>query len=231
LKNSHIHLPAWISQPLFHLAYRYVRRAAPIPPIRRRVRPIPNEMQSAFDDLLDSALAGAPNHQIEYDLPYPKADFLNYACDWRGLVAHGSILPDLDVLEPVRLTKDIHEFGNRQQIFCSPDGMWALWFAILDKSKIYLTENGCVRVGRGARRVKYYHFDLPAANRDQPPFREGMIYFSRVADFPDRRPYPLLEWFDAEIEEWGSTRPVTPLAKLPVSPEDFPYLEQVQFHL
>ena len=231
MKNSRIHLPALIAQPLFHLVYRIVRRSAPIPPIRRVVRRYPKEMQVAFDELLESALKQAPNRLIEYDLPYPKADFLNYTCDWRGLVAHGSIFPDLDVLEPVRLTRDRHEFGNRQQIFCSPDGMWALWFAILDKSKIHLTENGCVRVGRGAGRVKYYHFDLPAANQEEPPFADGMIYLARVSDFPDRRPYPLLDWFDAEIEEWGSTRPVTPLAKLPVSPGDFPYLDKVQFHL
>ena len=116
MKNYRIYLPALIAQPLFHLVYRIVRRSAPIPPIRRVVRPYPKEMQAAFDDLLESALKQAPNHQIEYDLPYPKADFLNYACDWRGLVAHGSILTDLDVLEPVRLTKDIHEFGNRDHI-------------------------------------------------------------------------------------------------------------------
>ena len=36
---------------------------------------------------------------------------------------------------------------------------------------------------------------------------------------------------DAEIEEWGSTQPVTPLAKLRVSPRDFPYLDKVQFSL
>jgi hypothetical protein len=40
-----------------------------------------------------------------------------------------------------------------------------------------------------------------------------------------------LDWFDGEIEEWGSTQPVTPLARIRVSPGDFPYLDQVQFSL
>ena len=58
-----------------------------------------------------------------------------------------------------------------------------------------------------------------------------MVYIAHAEDFPEHHPHPLLKWFEAEIEEWGSTNPVTPLAKLPVKPEDFPYLEQVQFYL
>lgn len=59
----------------------------------------------------------------------------------------------------------------------------------------------------------------------------GMIYITRPQDFPDKRPFPILDWFDAEIEEWGSTQPVSPLARIRVSPQDFPYLDKVQFSL
>jgi len=137
----------------------------------------------------------------------------------------------MTTLQPVRLSHDSSEFGNRQQIFCSPDVIWALWFAILDKSKIRVTENGCVRIGHGQKRIKYYHFDLPAESKGNPPFTEGMIYFANAKEFPERHPYPLLDWFDAEIEEWGSANPVIPLARLPVNPTDFPYLDRVQFRL
>ena len=181
--------------------------------------------------MLDATVKLGPNQLVDYQLPSPKVDFLNYLCDWRGLVAHGSTLPDLPVLQPVRLTKDLSEFGNRQQIFCTPDGIWALWFAILDKSKIHVTENGCVRVGTGQKRAKYYHFDLPAASKGDPPFTNGMVYIANAEDFPHHRSYPLLDWLDAEIEEWGSVKPVIPLAKLQVGPEDFPYLDKVQFRL
>ncbi len=224
-------IPAFFARPLFHILYRYSRRKSPIPPIRRVVRPLPTEMQSAFDGLLASILTQGPNTPIDYRLPYPKVDFLNYICDWRGYVAHGTPLQDLSVLQPVRLTKDSSEFGNRQQIFCSPDGTWAMWFAVLDKSKIKVTENGCVRLGHGAGRIKFYHFDLPRVNQADPPFTDGMVYIANAGDFPDHRPYPMLERFDAEIEEWGSSDPVTPLAKLAVSPQDFPYLDKVQFTL
>jgi hypothetical protein len=106
-----------------------------------------------------------------------------------------------------------------------------MWFAILDKSKYRLTRNGSVRVGSGSSRVKYYHFELPKENAQNRPFTEGMIYVARAQDFPDKRPYPTLDWFNGEIEEWGSTQAVRPLARIRVSPRDFPYLDMVQFSL
>ncbi len=224
-------LPSFIARPLFNLLYRIDRRASPIPPIRRVVQPFSPEEQTAFDKLLDSALSAGPNSPIDYRLPYPRLDFLNYICDWRGYVAHGSILPDLTLLQPLRYGRDDNEFGNRQQIFCSPDAIWAMWFAILDKKNVRVTENGCVRVGSRPSRLKFYHFDLPAECKDNPPFVNGMMYIANAADFPARRAYPMLAWFDAEIEEWGSAKPLAPLAKLPVKPSDFPYLDKVQFRL
>jgi len=226
-------LPDFLAKPIFHVIYTINRRqeGATHSPIRRKVQPVSDEQRRAFDNVIDSALSKGTNMLIDYSLPYPKADFLNYICDWRGFVAHGSPLRDLDALQPIRKSSDKSEFGKRQQIFCSPDAMWAMWFAILDKYKFNLTRNGSVRVGRGTRRIKYYHFELPKSNKENLPFTEGMIYIARAEDFPDKRPYPILDWFDGEIEEWGSTQPVTPLARLKVSPVDFPYLDQVQFCL
>jgi hypothetical protein len=226
-----MHLPSFIARPLFNIVYKLDRRASPIPPIKRVVQPTSSDERSAFDRLFASTLARGHNSLIEYHLPFPKGNFLNYICDWRGYVAHGSPLQDLTSLQLVRLTQDSSEFGNRRQIFCFPDGTWALWFPILDKSKIQVTENGCVRLGHGPGRIKFYHFDLPAENKSDPPFTDGMVYIANASDFPEHRPYPVLDWFDAEIEEWGSSGPVIPLAKLHVTPLDFPYLDKVQFYL
>jgi len=226
-------LPDFLAKPIFHLVYEQWRRqrGTPNPPAIRHVRPLDETQRLAFDALFDSALQSGPNTQIVYNLPYPKADFLNYLCDWRGFVAHGSPMHDLEMLEPIRKSSDDNEFGNRQQIFCSPDAMWACWFAILDKGKYNLTRNGSIRVGVGKKRVKYYHFELPKKNEADKPFTNGMIYICHAEDFPDKRPFPILNWLNGEVEEWGSTKPVKPLAKLPISPSDFPYLNQVQFSL
>lgn len=226
-------LPSFLAKPIFHLTYTFMRRkeGATMAPIRRKVTPVDKSRRQVFDSILDAALVGNPRVPISYTLAYPKSEFLNYICDWRGFVLHGSPLQDLTMLQPIRKSSDQNEFGNRQQIFASPDAMWAIWFAILDKTKFNLTRNGCVRVGRGLQRVKYYHFELPKENKEKQPFAEGMLYIARAQDFPDKRPYPILDWFDGEIEEWGSAQPVTPLAKIRVSPRDFPYLDKVQFSL
>jgi len=233
ISQGDMQLPSFLAKPIFHAMYTYMRRreGATFPPIRRKVTPVDAQRKAAFDILLDTALAGNTRKPIHYNLSYPKAEFLNYICDWRRFVMHGSPSHDLEILQPIRMGRDNNEFGNRQQIFCSPDAIWAMWFAILDKSKYNQTRNGSVRVGSGRGRVKYYHFELPLINAESRPFTEGMLYIARAQDFPDKRPYPVLDWFDGEIEEWGSTQPVTPLAKIRVSPRDFPYLDQVQFSL
>jgi hypothetical protein len=226
-------LPDFLAKPIFQLLYTVMRlkEGATSVPIRRKVKPVDQTCKQAFDFLLDNALIGNPRVPISYNLAYPKADFLNYICDWRGFIVHGSPLSNLETLQPIRKSSDKTEFGNRQQIFASPDAIWGMWFAILDKAKYNLTRNGSVRIGRGQNRVKYYHFELPKENKENNPFAEGMIYITRAQDFPDKRPYPILDWFDGEIEEWGSTNPVSPLAKIRVSPRDFPYLDKVQFSL
>jgi len=221
-------LPFPLARRLLEFLYPFVVHNSPQSPIKRNIQKPTREAQTAYDDLLDAALT-QDNRIIEYHLPYPKHEFLNYVCDLRGLVAHGSPLKDITTLQPIRLTSDRHEFGNREQIFCSPDGVWAMWFAILDKSQIRLTDNSCIRLGRGDNRIKYYHFSLSKENESDPPFTEGMVYLAKAEDFPDHRQIRSLEVFDAAVEEWGSTKVVTPIAQLPVSPKDFPYLDKVQF--
>ncbi len=224
-------LPPILARPAFQFFYPRLRKrlGSPIPPTKRKITLPEPARREAFDSLVDDILAGSPGVEIRYGLPYPKPEFLAYVCDWGGLVLHGSPRKDLQTLEPIRLSGDNNEFGNRQQIFASPDAFWAMWFAILDKTKFNWTRNGCLRQGRGPGRLKYYHFELPLNNRENNPFADGMIYFCRAEDFPDKRPDRLLDWFDAEVEEWGSTKPVAPLARMAVTPQDFPYLNMVQF--
>jgi hypothetical protein len=224
-------LPETLSKPIFYLIYNLIRLGNGLrtPMLRRAVQPLTEEKRAAFDQLIDTAIKRGGDLPIQYDLPYPKIDFLNYLCDWRGLVAHGSPMHELTTLEPIRKSRDNTEFGNRTQIFCSPDAIWAMWFAILDKDKFTLTNNACIRIGSGARREKYYHFALPRNKKEEAPFAEGMMYICRAEDFPSRRVIPILKFLGGEVEEWGSEQPVQPLAKITVAPSDFPFLGQVQF--
>jgi hypothetical protein len=232
-----LHLPSFLIVPFVDWYLRRLLRPNHFrfPPIRRRKLSLDPARRAAFEGLWRATLAqgGERIPLVEYDLPYPKIEFLHYLCDECGLVTHGSILTSLEVLEPVRLTKDISEFGNRQQIFASPDAAWAAWFAIVDKSRISQTSNGCIRVSTLRGWTKLYFFYLPR-NVQAPevqPFTTGMIHITRAEDFPSHRPLPGFGRLGIEIEEWGSEQPVVPLAKLPFGKADFPYLDRVEYLL
>lgn len=229
--SKEVHLPEVISTPLFRRIYPFVRESegSPVPPICRRVALVDPKIAYEFNRVFKGSLAYRAKQPIEYDFPYPKIDFLNYLCDWRGMVAHGTNIPDLTLLQPIRKGTDSTEFGNRQQIFCSPDAIWAIWFAILEKSKFRITRNGYIGIGRNTKREKYYHFELERNLKDQFPFTTGTLYLARAEDFPTRHRIRAVNFFGGDYEEWGSTEPVTPLAKILVEPQDFPYLDHVQY--
>lgn len=198
--------------------------------IKRKKVDYAPELVAPFENLWQETLACGVNARIEYHLPFPKIDFLHYLCDHLGYAAHGTNNLNLDVLEPIRRSTDASEFGNRQQIFCSLDAAWAMWFAILDKRQFRTTRNGCVRVDLNQEEwIKFYHFELERHFRGKPPFTAGMIYIVLREDFPSHHQMKTLAFFGAAYEEWGSREPVTPQASIPVEPEDFPYLDQVAF--
>ena len=227
-------LPLFIARPIFSILFRLIRltEGSKVAPLRRRKQFYETKSSTAFDTLLEKTLGEGSNTLIHYDLPYSKVDFLNYLCDHCDFVAHGSPLPDLLLLEPIRYSSDVTEFGNRKIIFSTPDAIWAMWFAILDKGRARSTSNACIRLGsRASQWDKYYHFNLPVNMQGQYPFTEGTIYLAHASDFPEKHAMRQLEFFGAEFEEWGSAKPVQPVARLQISPQDFPYLGSVEYNM
>ncbi len=157
-----------------------------VPPVRRK-KALPEPVRrAAFDRLWQQTLAGAPNPLIDYNLPFPRMEFLNYLCDHLGLAAHGSQLPDLQMLKPVRNSSDATEFGNRQQIFATADAIYAAWFAVWDRPKTQGTHNACMRIGPAAGQwVRLYYFHLINVEAGCTfPYTSGTIYLARGEDFP-----------------------------------------------
>ena len=228
-----IRLPEFLALPLFKRVYPLLRRreGSPIPPIQRRISQVDLKASYAFNRIFNASLLYQLHCPIEYDLPYPKLDFLNYLCDWRGLVAHGSHSSNLLELAPIRRSEEVSDLPYIQPVFAFPDAVMALWFAILDPKQVHATSNGCVCIGRELKREKYYHFELPSMLEGKFPFTPGTIYIARAESFPIRQKTRSLNFFGADHEQWGSESSVTPLAKITVEPQDFPYLDQVQYCL
>ena len=177
---------------------------------------------TAFDKVFASVPARG---WIDYQLRYPKQEFLRYLVAERDVVLHGSGDGAIGIFEPLSQTD---YFGRvRKAVFAASDGIWPIFFAILDRSHYHGSlRNACYwDVDDSGARQKCYAFSINAAYLGRHPWRDGIVYvlpraaFERVVD-EDGSP----------SEEWLSTREVTPLARLAVSPSDFPFLEQVEGH-
>jgi hypothetical protein len=177
---------------------------------------------SSFERALASA---APGGSIEYRLSHPKHEFLSYLIARHDVVLHGSGNSAVDVFTP---TVQTDYFGHvRKAVFAASDGIWPMFFAVLDRSSYHGSlRNACYwDVDAGGRRQKCYAFSINASFLAREPWAEGCIYvlprapFERVVD-EDGSP----------SEEWLSTREVRPIARLAVSPSDFPFLKDVEGH-
>jgi hypothetical protein len=179
--------------------------------------------RAEFDRLLAQAVAAGPAAPIDYRLAAPKWQFLCHVADRGAVVLHGSGSPDITRFEP-RQSNDIAEFGNRTAVYAAADGLWALYFAILDRPahRMSLT-NSCFRVlgDDGGLSEPYYFFSVNSEVVEQDQFSPGTVYLLPADRFEREPPY----------EEGGqrvvtaqaaSLTPVEPLAKLAVTPADFP---------
>ena len=100
-----------------------------------RPGPAPDAATRAeFDRVLDEAVLAGPDQFIDYRMAAPKWQFLCYAADRGGFVLHGTGNPDIATFEP-RQSNDVDAFGNRCAVYAASDGLWPMYFAILDRDR------------------------------------------------------------------------------------------------
>jgi hypothetical protein len=179
----------------------------------------------AFAALVDSARARGPAAPVEYRSEYPKYEFLTYLVAELGFLLHGSRHPDITLFEP-RPAHDLYEFSAQHAVYAASDGIWPIVFAIRDRRPQQGTFfNGCSRLvfDDVSRSEPYYHFALTAEGLREQPWTTGTIYVLPRKTFV---PHPLIheQGLTLTHEEWASPEAVVPIAKIAVSPEDFPFL-------
>ena len=188
-------------------------------------------MHAAFAQLYAESVRPGHGRTVEYTLAAPKWCFLSWLCDTHDVLLHGSGNPDIHKFEP-RKSDDINEFGDRQAIYAASDGIWPLYFAILDRDRaVRSLVNGCFRVLEpdGTRSEPYYYFSIDDDALPHQPWRAGTIYILPRAGFTQQPPLSS-RGVQAEIAQWASPTPVRPLARMTVAPSDFPFLAQIRGH-
>jgi hypothetical protein len=181
---------------------------------------------TSFDQLFERQVVGASGEPIEYSLSTPKWQFLNYLCDFKDVVVHGSGNPDIDVFEP-RKSNDAKEFGDQQAVYAASDGIWAAYYAILDRDRyVRSLVNTCQKVDLPDGGVEsVYYFSINDDSLPKNPWRTGTIYILPRATFENEPAEP-----GRKSAQWRSFDPVRPFAEISIEPQDFPFLDQIHGH-
>lgn len=186
--------------------------------------------QNAFDQLWDSTLRRGACPTIEFTLPYPKWQFLCHLADHHDIAVHGSGNANITLFEP-RQSNDLNEFGNQKAIYAASDALWAMFFAIVDRDRVGSITNACVSLTdeSGAQFGPFYIFSVSRSALPNRPWRTGTVYLLPRSTFIMQSPMSFGS-YQAYIPQLASFEPVQPLAKLTITPEDFPFLMQIRGH-
>jgi hypothetical protein len=185
--------------------------------------------KTAFEDLYNSTIAGS---LIDYRLPFPKWQYLSFLCETKELVLHGSQVHNISEIEP-RQANDKREFSNQNAIYASTDGIWVIYFAILDRTKYSKMTlfNSCLRARIFADQISdpLYFFSISHEALQEEPWCEGAIYILPRQSF-EQEASQEMQGMEIIFPHWISKLPAKPVAILPVGPQDFPFLEQIHGH-
>jgi hypothetical protein len=184
----------------------------------------------ALESLYRVAVEAGDGEEIEYNLNAPKWQFLCYVCDRKNIVAHGSGRADITLFEP-RKADDVNSFGDRCAVYAATDGIWPIFFAVMDRDRyVKSLVNSCFRVVEaGGPSEPYYFFSINGDALPHSPWRVGMVYLLPGDGF-ELQPLLTSRGLKVEVAQCACLEPVKPLAKLRVTPEDFPFLGHIRPH-
>lgn len=217
----------------FELARLTPEQAAELSMVKRLIAPplvLTLEKQIAFQSLLDEILSSSDGEVVDYFLPYPKYEFVQYAMAQEAFIFHGSNSRTIDVFTPARTSVELYDrqgIGNQQAVYGTHDGLWSMFFAVVNRALLH----GSIRNGvmyfhnRAGEQLAVYNFSINQEQLPEKPWTAGALYFLPRASFERQR---LGE--HAYANEWTCPSEVRPLARLDVDPEDFPFLDQISGH-
>ncbi len=182
-----------------------------------------------FERLFQSTPVGG---LVDYRLPYPRWPYLSYLCDTKDVVLHGTQNAQILQVEP-RHARDTKAFSNQEAIYATTDGIWGIFYAILDRQKYpqMTLFNSCLRarVPAGVFSEPIYFFSITHEVLLQKPWCEGMVYIVPRQSFVQEAPQQV-QGVEIVLPHWISTAPTSPIARLRVGPQDFPFLAQIHGH-
>jgi hypothetical protein len=174
-----------------------------------------------------SAAAGKLVAGEAVDVPEPRLDFLRWLAQSRPVVFHGSPRADLSVLSTERKSRDATAWGNQQAVYASTDPVWAIYFACLRRDGGWKgTKNGSMGRAGGPLYPRRYFFLHNRGSASADRFGPGSLYLLSPRTFVSDE--PLAGAIDTA--HLVSREPVEPLARLDVTPDDFPFADRIGYY-
>lgn len=210
-------------------------RAAEGPPgggLRPPALELSQDETQRFLEVWEGIVRRPDGRSIDREHTGPPARFVQWLTGRDAVIFHGSKRDDIDEFVPVRASMEIRDSGGRGNlgaVYGTHDGLWAMFFAVIDRSRLRGSiRNGVTRYSTidGSRTMDRYHFSIHHEMLEIEPFSTGTLYllprdaFTRLPLYPGG---PL-------SDEWACPETVRPLARLAVEPEDFPFLEAIGGH-
>ncbi|MES1247377.1 MAG: hypothetical protein ABUS54_06870 [Actinomycetota bacterium] len=170
-----------------------------------------------------AAAADALLRGEQTELPEPRVEFLRWLGLDRPVVFHGSPRGDLTELSTERQSRDTTQWGDQTAVYASTDPVWAIYFAVLRRDNGWTgTRNGSLGVGRR----RFYFFMHNEGSESPDRFGPGSLYVLPPDSF-EAQPRPL---GIVDLAHLVSRVPVTPIARIDVTPEDFPFRDRIAYY-
>lgn len=180
------------------------------------------EAEAEFAATADALIAGETAA-----IPTRRLDFLRWLAENRAVVFHGSPRDDLAELSTERQSRDTTSWGNQEAVYASTDPVWAIYFACLRRDRGWTgTRNGTMGKAGGPLYPRRYFFVHNRGSACADRFGPGSLYLLPPDGFVADAPV-------AGAIDTGhlvSHSPVKPLARLDVTPADFPFSDRVGYY-
>jgi len=161
------------------------------------------------------------------ELPERRLEFLRWLAAGRDVAFHGSQRGDLERLEPVRNSRDQTEWGDQQALYASNDPVWAIYFACLRRDEGWSgTRNGSMGRPGGPLYPRSYFFVHNRGSASPLRFGPGSLYVLPPEPFAAAPPLAGV----VDTAHLVSKEAVTPLARVDVTPADFPFAGRIGYY-
>jgi hypothetical protein len=154
--------------------------------------------------------------------------FLYGLAERRRFAFHGTGDGAIASFEP-RQPIDFAPFGDQKAVFATSDPVWAMFYAIVDRDRYEITlNNGCILL-LDPPGPPHYFFSISHQELAKQPWRRGYVYLLPADTFVEQEGGEYAG-YQARIPQLASPVPVTPLARIQIAPDDFPFLGQIRGH-